>query len=612
MNPEPLDLPAARASAMRVAQLLVARGSKNDAVEVLTVWAAARNDADGHKLLAEALRYSSDSPLAKAAFASMEGLAGEQPLLENARAKWTAEALARFEEATKKPAAGWQTEVGYNNNVRYKEQVFHIQTEDSGVKRPHIITHLFADGGRILKSYKRVYAHLIGTDKLSEQVRALMKGQHKEMYIALREGKFDDIIEGRVPGGMEVFESPPNVDARRRLASRPGSDAAAEAAGAAPDTAPPPGSAPQGPPATIPAIKPAALGIPTLPLPGAPGRKVGENVAALPRLVRARLHVIRAMRDSGTLLHEITSDTAALGGAGDVVIDDAFVGERQALLKFRSGRLYVEETGAPNGVFLRIRRPVELDYGDVFIAGEQVLRVDPTPAPNDGPDASPTYFYSSPKWASTFRVVQLWEGGVPGACCVARTNAVQIGRTAGDLSFPNDYWLSDSHCIVEDQGGFLMLTDLSSRAGTFVRIRGSVRISTGDELLVGRTRLRVEVLERQGSLGPRRAAPPGAARAQGKPEARSLWVGALSPCWAWTDQPFSSDLSPEAAAVGAGVSPRAPFGHSDSESPPADESAFCFGSPSSPQAARAAAPRAAETTRRSAASERAFMGRARL
>ena len=82
---------------MRVAQLLLARGSKTDAVEVLTVWAAARNDADGHKLLAEALRYSSDSPLAKAAFASMEGLAGAQPLLESARAKWTPEVLARFE-----------------------------------------------------------------------------------------------------------------------------------------------------------------------------------------------------------------------------------------------------------------------------------------------------------------------------------------------------------------------------------------------------------------------------------------------------------------------------------------------------------------------------------
>jgi FHA domain len=498
MNPETFDLSSMRASAMRVAQILLARGSKSDAVEVLTVWAAAKNDADGHKLLAEALRYSSDSPLAKAAFASMEGLAGSQPLLESARAKWTPEALARFEESTKKPAVGWQAEVGYNNNVRYKNQVFHIQTEDSGVKRPHIITHIFADGGRILKSYKRAYAHLLGTDRLSDQVRALMKGQHKEMYIALREGKFDDIIEGRTPGGMEVFETPPNVEARRRMSSRPGEAAASDQPSGTHQAAAPVAAPPSSAPGAVVAFKAPALGIPTVPLPGAPGaRHVGDEATPMPRLVRARMHVIRAMRDSGVLLHEITSDTAALGGAGDVIIDDAFVGARQAVLKFRSGRLYVEEVGAPNGIYLRIRRPVELEYGDVFIAGEQVLRVDPTPPPNDGPDGSPTYFYSSPKWASTFRVVQLWDGGRPGACFVARTNSVQIGRSGSDLNFHHDYWLSDNHCIVEDQGGFLMLTDLGSRAGTFVRVRGSVRISTGDELLVGRTRLRVEVLERR-------------------------------------------------------------------------------------------------------------------
>ncbi|MCU0683300.1 MAG: FHA domain-containing protein [Polyangiaceae bacterium] len=621
MTVETFDLPSARASAMRVAQILLARGSKADAVEVLTVWASARNDADGHKLLAEALRYSSDSPLAKAAFASMEGLAGSEPLLESARAKWTPEVLTRFEEATKKPALGWQAEVGYNNNVRYKNQVFHIQTEDSGVKRPHIITHLFADGGRILKSYKRAYANLIGTDRLSEQVRALMKGQHKEMYIALREGKFDDIIEGRTPGGMETFEAPPNIEVRRRIASRPGEPPPADASGAysvgvapasgkhpvAPaSTSAPPPSALVGTPAS--SLKPSSLGIPTLPIPGA--RRAAEpeleDTGAVPRarLVRARLHVIRAMRDSGVVLHEITSDTASLGGTGDVVIDDLFVGARQALLKFRAGRLYVEESGSQNGVFMRIRRPVELEYGDVFIAGEQVLRVDPTPPPNDGPDASPTYYYSSPKWASTFRVVQLWEGGRTGACFVARTNAVQIGRSGSDLNFSNDYWLSDNHCIVEDQGGFLMLTDLGSRAGTFVRLRGSVRISTGDELLVGRTRLRVEVLERREG---------GLARAgvQGKPEARSLWVGALSPGAAWACQPFCRARSAEVPAVGAGVSPRIPWGQRDSERPPADSRAFFFGS-SSAQAARAAAPRAANSTMRSAASERAFMGRRRL
>jgi hypothetical protein len=85
--------------------------------------------------------------------------------------------------------------LGYNNNVRHKNRVFHIQTEDSGVKHPHIITHLFMDGGRILKSIKRSYAEHVGADKMQDTVKQMMKEQHKAMFIALRDGQFDGMLE---------------------------------------------------------------------------------------------------------------------------------------------------------------------------------------------------------------------------------------------------------------------------------------------------------------------------------------------------------------------------------------------------------------------------------
>ncbi|PKN48802.1 MAG: hypothetical protein CVU63_03955 [Deltaproteobacteria bacterium HGW-Deltaproteobacteria-20] len=85
--------------------------------------------------------------------------------------------------------------LGFNNNVKHRGRVFHIQTEDSGIKYPHVITHLFADGGRILKSVKTSYAEYLGSEDLQETVRNLMKEQHKSMFIALRDGQFDDLIE---------------------------------------------------------------------------------------------------------------------------------------------------------------------------------------------------------------------------------------------------------------------------------------------------------------------------------------------------------------------------------------------------------------------------------
>jgi hypothetical protein len=86
--------------------------------------------------------------------------------------------------------------LGFNNNVRHKGRLFHIQTEDSGIRHPHVITHLFMDGGRILKTIKTSYAEHVGSDRMAEVVRDLMKAQHKTMFIALRDGQFDRVIDG--------------------------------------------------------------------------------------------------------------------------------------------------------------------------------------------------------------------------------------------------------------------------------------------------------------------------------------------------------------------------------------------------------------------------------
>src|SRR6187399_1309684 len=86
--------------------------------------------------------------------------------------------------------------LGFNNNVRHRGRVFHIQTEDSGIKHPHVITHLFADGGRIVQSTKTSYTEFLGDEELSRKVRSLMQEQHKAMFISLRAGKFDHLLEG--------------------------------------------------------------------------------------------------------------------------------------------------------------------------------------------------------------------------------------------------------------------------------------------------------------------------------------------------------------------------------------------------------------------------------
>ncbi len=80
--------------------------------------------------------------------------------------------------------------IGYNTNIPYKGRMYHVQTEDSGLNNPYIVTLLYHQGA-ILRSMKTGYADIIGNPDREEQIRHLMKKQHREMIRALITGKCD-------------------------------------------------------------------------------------------------------------------------------------------------------------------------------------------------------------------------------------------------------------------------------------------------------------------------------------------------------------------------------------------------------------------------------------
>ena len=94
---------------------------------------------------------------------------------------------------------------GFNTNFRYRGVLFHVQTEDSGLENPHVISHLF-HGGNIMASEKRDYTDLVqefAGSELEDSIRKLMEGQHKSMLRQLSRGEHDVAIEQRM--GPEVF-----------------------------------------------------------------------------------------------------------------------------------------------------------------------------------------------------------------------------------------------------------------------------------------------------------------------------------------------------------------------------------------------------------------------
>jgi pSer/pThr/pTyr-binding forkhead associated (FHA) protein/RNA polymerase subunit RPABC4/transcription elongation factor Spt4 len=210
---------------------------------------------------------------------------------------------------------------------------------------------------------------------------------------------------------------------------------------------------------------------------------------------KARLILIRGT-DGADGLSYLLQGTEHVAGRTDAQIpfpNDTWISPRHANFIYRGDKLVVRDEGSLNGVYVRVRGSAPLAPGEHFLCGEQVFRVDLTPKDTSGPEPDQTYFYSSPKRPSAFRVAQVLRGGTDGMLHCARERSVQVGREDNEMNFPDDIYMSGRHARIDQNGdGSFTLHDLGSRNGTYVRIHGERELAHGDYLFVGQQLLRVE------------------------------------------------------------------------------------------------------------------------
>jgi pSer/pThr/pTyr-binding forkhead associated (FHA) protein len=211
---------------------------------------------------------------------------------------------------------------------------------------------------------------------------------------------------------------------------------------------------------------------------------------------RAKLTVIKGEGVDGVTYLLNATDHAAGRTEGAIMFpDDPLLSPRHANFTYREGKLFVVDEGSVNGVFIRIKAPVILGPGALFLIGEQLLQVEPSP-PDLGPqpDAEGTYFYASPKRPSKMKLIQRLRGGEIGMIYRSRSDTISIGREGNDVNFLDDPFISGRHAqITMNADGQVTLTDLGSKNGTFVRINDEIALEQGDHVFLGQQLLRVEV-----------------------------------------------------------------------------------------------------------------------
>ena len=81
---------------------------------------------------------------------------------------------------------------GYNTDVEHKGVLYHVQTEDKGLKKP-IILSLVYTGGEILASKRSPYDDLIASGFDKEVLTERLTRQHKLICAAVHAGRIDDL-----------------------------------------------------------------------------------------------------------------------------------------------------------------------------------------------------------------------------------------------------------------------------------------------------------------------------------------------------------------------------------------------------------------------------------
>lgn len=211
---------------------------------------------------------------------------------------------------------------------------------------------------------------------------------------------------------------------------------------------------------------------------------------------KARLVLIRGEAGVDGLSYMLQGTEHVAGRSEGQILfpEDNWLSARHANFVYENDRLIVRDEGSLNGIYLRVRGEVALAPGDRFLAGEQVFELQATPRDTAGPNPDQTYFYSSPRKPSAFRLVQIIKGGGLGLVHCARDKAVQIGREDCEINFPLDVYMSGTHCSVSvsASGGFT-LHDSGSRNGTYIKLNAPAALQNGDYLFLGKQLLRVEM-----------------------------------------------------------------------------------------------------------------------
>jgi pSer/pThr/pTyr-binding forkhead associated (FHA) protein len=177
-------------------------------------------------------------------------------------------------------------------------------------------------------------------------------------------------------------------------------------------------------------------------------------------------------------------------------VDDPYLAPRHARLAL-GPVVKLRPLDNVNGVYLRVRAPVDLQPGDQLLIGKEVFRFEVLAQEERDPPSLVEHgvrIFGGTQREAWGRLRQLTVAGTTRDVYHLVRAEMVLGREEGDFTFPDDEYLSRRHAAVRRgaAGQRARLEDMNSSNGTYIRLRGEHELKSGDMLRLGDQLLRFE------------------------------------------------------------------------------------------------------------------------
>jgi pSer/pThr/pTyr-binding forkhead associated (FHA) protein len=187
--------------------------------------------------------------------------------------------------------------------------------------------------------------------------------------------------------------------------------------------------------------------------------------------------------------YPLRKPVTSLGAAADLSFEgDAFLSPVHARVTYRAPRLWLEDAGSANGVFLRVDAPAAIRHGDVLCLGSLVVRYEPPgepPRPAAAAPAGGVRPLGSGRERPKGVLVRILADGTAGPAYPLTPSKTIVGRKTGHYVFPEDPLLSRQHAQFYERDGSMTVEDLGSSNGTLLRIREAMPLEAGAVFRIG-------------------------------------------------------------------------------------------------------------------------------